>query len=372
MMAKERGWIMKTGIMTMHRIDNYGSFLQALGLKLELERLGGEVSFVDFKVHLNLAENKWLNRFPLRQLRVLKRPVARDVIYPPSSNNRTYQSILGLDDTLHFRSKVDVLVVGSDEVFNYCQTNPCVGYAPQLLGAGNRAGRVVSYAACCGNLNVEKLEKYGKVSQAGRLLGRFDALSVRDEATGRFVETLTGRKPEYHLDPVLVADFGSAFQEEVEEKDYVLTYGYPSRFTREEGEAIQAFARRRGKRILSLCGRQSFCDAYVECSPLQIMAYFRQADCIITDTFHGTIFSALNHKQFVTLSRSDAQVWYGNENKVLDLLARLGLEGRRLTQLEGLEEQMEKPIDYEGMDRLLERERQRTRDYLRRSVFGEV
>lgn len=49
---------MKIGIMSMQRIKNYGSFLQAFGLKMTLENLGHEVIFVDYKIEKPIVSYK--------------------------------------------------------------------------------------------------------------------------------------------------------------------------------------------------------------------------------------------------------------------------------------------------------------------------
>ncbi len=357
---------MRIGIMTMHRIDNYGSFLQSLGLKKEVERLGHTTCFVDFKVNRRLSNKKWKNF--VQAIKDSLKPIPVNAVYSFDSNCRTYNDILGLTDEWKYRTKVDTLVIGSDEVFNFCQKDFRVGYAPELLGLNNQANKVISYAASSGNLTVNKLGQYGKVKLASKLLKRFSAVSVRDENTGSFVNELTGINPQYHLDPVLVSDFGDIFTDNVSERDYILVYGYPNRFTEAEGTIIKEFAARRGKKLLAFCGRQSFCDKYIECSPLEIFAYFKNADCIITDTFHGTIFSIVNHKQFLTLIREDAQVGYGNAGKVGDLLERLGLIDRRTQLITPIGSEMDAPIDYAAIDAKRMEERKRMREYLEQNL----
>ena len=48
----------KIGIMSMQRIVNYGSFLQAYGLKSMLEELGNKVEFIDYQYEKSLVESK--------------------------------------------------------------------------------------------------------------------------------------------------------------------------------------------------------------------------------------------------------------------------------------------------------------------------
>ena len=359
---------MNIGILSMQRVRNYGSFLQALGLKTEIERLGHNVVFVDFDVNPRISNQAWKNWFLFYSLRKIKGRREVKMYYRQPSVFDESDKILGLSNELQLRKKVDVLVIGSDEVFNFIQNTPQIGYSPELLGAHSRADKVISYAASCGNLTIEKIQKFNKTALTSKLLKRFHQISVRDKNTGELVYKLAGRVPEYHLDPVLIAEYDDIFVDNLDLENYILIYGYPGRFSAEEGRSIKEFAQQTGRKLISIGGAQSFCDQNIMSSPLQVLAYFKHADCVITDTFHGTIFSIINHKPFVTVVRSDATVGYGNENKVLDLLERLGLEERQLKSMGHLAAQMNEPIDYDQVDAIRLRERERTREYLKNNL----
>ena len=174
---------MQVGIMTMQRIDNYGSFLQALGLKRMIEELGNDVVFVDFEVGSIPSDTKWKNLGLLRFIKSIIKPVNLNRVFPETPYFKKEYLSLGLSDERKYRTKVDVLVIGSDEVFNFIQKNPIVGFSPELIGAHNRAKKVISYAASCGNLSIEKVRWYGYYKTASRLLKCFSKISVRDEGT---------------------------------------------------------------------------------------------------------------------------------------------------------------------------------------------
>ena len=93
----------------------------------------------------------------------------------------------------------------------------------------------------------------------------------------------------------------------MKERNYILIYAYNKRITEEEGQIIREFAVSHNKKLIALSGEQSFCDEYIYCHPLEMLSYFKHADYVITDTFHGTIFSVINHRQFATLVRKDEE-----------------------------------------------------------------
>ena len=153
---------MKVGIMSMQRVRNYGSFLQAYGLKKTIESLGHEVEFVDYKVEppLNVPEPvvQKKSALPIRVARkcyhMLKGQTAEEKNFWHMVDQRkefflhTYdreiRPMLGIDDTMHYRTQLDALVIGSDEVFNCLQESKDIGYSRELFGKDNQAKRLIN------------------------------------------------------------------------------------------------------------------------------------------------------------------------------------------------------------------------------------
>lgn len=354
---------MKIGILSMQRIVNYGSFLQAYCLKQTLESMGHKVIFVDFKSGPVLAKDWWKNIWPFsvyRRSRALKSaPKYKEEPYFSEAYSK-----LGLQNKMVYKEDIDALIIGSDEIFNYIQQNPLVGYAPSMLGLHIKSPIKITYAASCGSLSKERIEKWHKGSDLKKALKSYDAVSVRDEKTAHLIGQYGYDSYEYHLDPVLIGNAENEIIDTVTEKDYILLYGYPGRFTDEEGKVIQQFAHSREKKLISFCGMQKFCDDYLACSPFEILAYFKHADYIITDTFHGTIFSIIMHRQFVTVCRKTDNASTDNSGKLLDLLKRLRVQNREVTDVASIAEMIDKPIDFDRIEAIREQERKKSLQYL--------
>ena len=359
------------GILSMQRIANYGSFLQAYGLKKLLEELGCDVQFVDYHPGETLIPadgGKGIVRKISKVLEVFRysAPLKEKFRFIKYKKNyaANYYPYLGIDNQMNYSPKLDLLIIGSDEVFNCVQSNTNVGFAPELFGKGNRAARTVSYAASFGNTTVQKLKKYKVDEMVGDWLTEMDAISVRDTNSGEVVENITGRKPEYHLDPVLIYDFiGKCDQipESVPEDNYMLLYGYSGRFSKDECKFIRAYAKKKCLKVFCIGGIQGVCDKFIDCNPFQVIAYFQHADCVITDTFHGTIMSVITHRQFVSVVRNSG---YGNSEKMKDLMRRLGLSSRIIDNLKVLTEMLNTKIDYETVDEIISKERKKSYEYL--------
>lgn len=362
----------KVGVMSMQRIRNYGSFLQAYGLRRMLESLGAEVRFVDYRPGRCLVEGPRGPRLPRPAAKLAEAlggpgPLIAKLVY--ANYKRRYDRrawpLLGLPLKPDYATEgLNMLVVGSDEVFNCVQANPNVGYSPDLFGASCRAGRLVSYAASCGNTTLAKLGAHGVAGEVAGWFERFDALSVRDENTAVVVRTLAGRDPGRNLDPVLAWDFLG--EEDLPacpmEGRYLIAYAYSGRLSKEECRVLRAYADARGLSVVNVGGVQGCCDRFLNLDPFEALAAFRGAECVLTDTFHGTILSVIAERPFATIVRTEG---YGNAEKLTDLLARLGLEGRVAASTAGIAPLLDSAPDWVPVRGHIEHGRKQAYDYLK-------
>ena len=371
---------MKVGIISMQRVCNKGSFLQAYGLKKMIESLGHEVIFVDYKVgkpvmrtfsekktyYILKIRNMFIDIFlKCKSLRVFLPKELKNIVIEREQYKSFIAEHLGVTDIRKYRSVVDALVIGSDEVFNCTQINPEVGFSPEIFGADNQAKKVISYAASFGNTTYEKLKYYGNDEELKKYFSAFEAISVRDRNSLAVVEKLMGEKPEVNLDPVLMYDYMPTIKDQQIRKDYIVVYAYRSRITPEEAEEIKAFARRENKRLISVSGEMDFCDEHISLNPFENLNLFRHADYVITDTFHGTIFSIINRRRFVTLIRESKGNSYGNQEKLQDLLNRLGLQNRSYSNgKDNLADRISAGINYDAVFEIINTERKHTMNYL--------
>ena len=366
---------MKVGILSMQRIQNYGSFLQAYGLKHILEDLGYEVQFVDYhpgKTLIPADGGTGIMRKLSKITDVLKQagPLKEKLRFIKYKKNfaSNYYPYLGITKENNYNPELDVLVIGSDEVFNCVQNNTNVGFSPELFGQGNRARKLISYAASFGNTTLEKLEQYGVKDKVADWLKRFDTISVRDKNSGEIIKVLTDQEPVYNLDPVLIYDFIGKCKDipkSVPYKNYMLLYGYSGRFSKEECKEIRKFADNEGLKIFCIGGVQDCCDKFIDVDPFTVIAYFQHAEYVVTDTFHGTIMSVITHKQFMAVVRESG---YGNSQKMTDLLNRLGLQTRMLSSLNNLIDNIHVSIEYSKIDQLLMKERSKTEIFFKENI----
>lgn len=371
---------MKIGIMSMQRIINYGSFLQAYGLKKIIESCGDyEVQFVDYKAEPSLVSEKQdkkknrINRIFLG-FKVLFFPSYRKKRNIEIRQNQAFSSFykvfdekwipkfLDVGKETNYLPNLDVLVIGSDEVFNCTQRGKDVGYSLQLFGKDNKANKLISYAASFGSTTYEKLSYYGKLNEIGNYLSKFDSISVRDKNSYQIVKKLTNIVPKNNVDPVLVYDFNNEVTKQIDMTNYVVVYAYSGRINEDEAKAIQEFAHRHGKKTLSIGVMQSFTDEYVMVNPFDMLAYIKKADYVVTDTFHGTVFSIKYQIPFAVIIRES------NKQKLTDLLEKFDLTTRIVDNTEKINSVLLSDFDKESIRSKIKEYHEEAIDYLKNNL----
>ncbi len=368
---------MKVCILSMQKVNNFGSLLQSYVLKKILEQLGNTVEFLDIrrieddyrllgnyrKKYKKESEKKGLlgkiakvDRYAWNRLIVKRKSIRQDEVFDAFRK-----------DTLHLdrqSSHYDLCVIGSDEVFN-CMGSGAWGFTSQLFGNISEADRVITYAACCGSTRYSDVP--GKVVQRIRKsFARISAFSTRDQNTHAFVSKLTDQQITDHLDPALIYDFKDEMAGAVLPKlpkHYCVVYSYYNRMhAKEEIDAIQTFCRRHKLTPVAIGAPQFWISKYVVCTPFQCLKVFENADFVITDTFHGTIFAAKYSKKFAVLTRDS------NRNKLSDLIQKIGAKDHLLDNIGNLESKFTVCNDRLALQPVLEKEKNRTIAYLRENT----
>ena len=186
-----------------------------------------------------------------------------------------------------------------------------------------------------------------------------NAISVRDSNSFQIIKKLTGKSPSINIDPVLLFDF-DGFVNRNFQKDYILIYSYPDRIkSKSEISAIKEFAKKYNKRLVSIGFYFSWCDETVTPTPFEVLAYFKNADFVVTDTFHGVVMSLKYNRQFAAIVRSS------NTQKMNSLLSDFRLQDRIVDDMSLLENKLLLHSDYNFVNKKIKEERERSFEYLR-------
>ena len=369
---------MKACILSMQRINNMGSLLQAYGLKHMLEQSNCEVEFMDIKKIkedydlLNgcadedssefektgiVGKFSKLDKYIFNRIRHRKLEKRQDNLFEKFRKNEL--------DIYKKSIEYDICIIGSDEVFN-CLNAGFWGFTSQLFGNVPEAKKVMTYAASCGATKFESLP----INVSERIKKAFiniSAFSVRDHNTHEFVKNLTQKFPHENLDPVLIWDFSKEIQNIsniIKNSRYCIVYSYRNRIhKKDEIAAIKRFCENYDLKPIAIGAPQFWIKDFLVCSPFQCLKLFINADFVITDTFHGTIFSIKYAKKFSVIIRTS------NQNKLIDLIKRLDITKHLINDLSELEKIYKMDKDIKNIDRIVTEERKKASNYLRKYIW---
>lgn len=328
---------MRIAILTFHRAYNCGAALQACALAGVLREMGHEVVFPNCNgVGVDLA---YFNRTDLC-LRPFSSAV-RSVVWYLLMNVLS----IGTEDVKRSRFRkfiranlvttneafddvvrnLDCVIYGSDQIWN-----PELTRADTALFLGENVPREtpkLSYAASCG----DKKQTEGFRNRLIDDLRTFSAISMREEIVGFKCFDSHGRKPTVVVDPTLLAGWRIlgkvAAPRRLVSGRYLFVYlALPCpgliRFAKEVSRAMEL------KLVVVDVTQRGLwrCQRHVKlaCSPDRFLAYVRDAECVLTNSFHGTAISLILRKRFAVLPGSSG----GCPHRVLRLLQQIQLTDR--------------------------------------------
>lgn len=318
-------------IVTVYNSENCGSFYQAYALSKILEKKGHNVCFLkreaegtshDFdKIKIDSIK-AFFHGHPVLAKRNLEK-------YHAFEQALSSLKIIQKSDPQY--DEIDCFVIGSDTVWNF--EEPYFYKNKRTYVGSDFERKKVTYAVSISNTSYERLYSDKEIIDG---IANLDAISVRDFYTYECLNKKLGVKPEIVLDPTLLLS-----QEEYEEKetlipykDYILIYGF-----KDLSKKMIDSLKLRKKKIVSYGIYRAWADVNVIFNPNTFLTFFHNADYVVTDTFHGTIFSIVYKKQFVC---------YGKEKKkVEDLLRQLNLLECIVDDKKNIVEQLQTTISYD-------------------------
>lgn len=335
---------MNVGILTFHFSDNYGAALQAYALRRWLTEQGHRASFIDYRpAHIEHGGRLSLPTSPARLKANLK------VVYLAASAfvHRHFGNQDQRDKFARFRAQAlglpgdraatdngaslasaqafDLIVAGSDQIWSPSQH---FGFDPNyfLDFAKTFPARKIAYAASFGRDRVSP----GEAAQLPPLLHNFDAISVREASGVALVEQITGHRAANVPDPtLLLSDYSELTDAATPARadPYIFCYGLRSPDNIRQTADLLATAL--GCPVLSPHNphrRWAEIGRTVHPDPGEWVALVKNARFVVTNSFHGTVFSLLFRKPFIVAGLTGDKA--AANARALHLLRSVGLEHR--------------------------------------------
>ena len=251
----------------------------------------------------------------------------------------------------------DIFVTGSDQIWNpEFWSERLLGVFGLLFAA--RGKRTLSYAASIGSEQAVA----GKEDVFRAFLEKLDFVSVREAAAQTCLQPLTDKPVRVVVDPTLLlksSDWAEETAERQTDAPYLFAY-----FLEEETKHTAQLHAAAGQLSLPVYCISTEKGQYVrpeqdhqicDAGPREFLSYIRNAEMIVTNSFHGMVFSVVFQKPFWVVKRYRDTDKASANNRITDFLRMLGLEDRLLEDGEMPDaERLRRPIDYDRVSTRLE------------------
>ncbi len=295
----------KIGILTFHPYDNYGAVLQAYALQaFILNHLKEDVEVIDYCTDDQIQDNNILQLKQAKTFRsvlstlVFKLPICFQLRKRKVRFKKFRQEYLHLSDRFSSAKSLfsklpdkDIYITGSDQVFNPFSKYTDVYY----LGFNKGKSKKVAYAPSFG---ISDLEKYVGEKLRGYLKD-FDAISCREQSGAVFLSRLLGKEIPCVLDPVfLLSEDEWDIMLSKTKKPFHDGYNYIFVYNLNGGAHLMKFANRLSThfRLPVVCVASELRNSIgfkmiYDCGPIEILHLIKNANYVVTDSFHGTALS---------------------------------------------------------------------------------
>lgn len=311
----------KIGILTFHNCVNYGAVMQAYGLQEFLRSKGYRVEIIDYVNDVIDAE--------------LNAPIPKDYQNPKSiikfiakSIHRKRKSYLfNKFNNMHlrlsssknirrknvgiFRDEYDFIITGSDQVWNINITGIDRSYFLDFCGSNTKK---IGYSVSVGDIsNINLNDVLDDIRS-------FDAISVREKSFMEYASLQYGIETSLCCDPTILAGkeiYLDIKSQRLLKKKYLFCF-----LMEDKPELMEVASRIAKENNWTVIDNKSSYEFFLHSKPDDFLSWIYYAEAVLTDSFHGTVFSFLFNKQFISDKYDGKGII---KSRVGDLLAEIGL-----------------------------------------------
>ena len=351
----------KVGITTWFHSDNYGSQLQAYALTKVIKRLGYDAFMTSMSHH----------------------PVIKQIIY-----NTLYHSIFRFFTFTLLKDKKDLfvkkhlkemflavnspsfaginnMICGSDQIWAPIQFNPfyMLSFVPDDVNK-------ISYAASIGLEDIPD----NLVNDYKKYIERINHVSVREDKGKELLEKKAGIKATVVLDPTLLVDkteWNTIKREPHIKRDYIFCYFLKKHH--QYSSLVKDFAKQKGFSIIGVSDNTDDSSwmqllSHQQVGPCEFLGLIEGARAVVTDSYHGTIFSMLYHKPFVLFERFNKEDEICQNSRIEQLKKYFGIDNKVVNP--NLINQLDlTPIDYVRFESSLSDLREKSLFFLKSALL---
>lgn len=359
---------MKIQVLTHRLSHNYGGILQAYALQRKLVLTRSDISISTSHLH---PSPSYMKRF----LRSVAGTLRKKTIYITASwidriiyskpRNFVDKYISYTENNLD--KHADLLIVGSDQVWRAAYVDP----TKYMFGdIKDDSIKRISYAASFGKDDINEYTS-AQIEKTKVLAKKFSGISVREESGIGICKKYWGVNAECHVDPTLLLnseEYSRIIDDEATEEPAGNLFVYVLDRSEANNKIINKVEKITNTKRFEVMPKEynSFVDflrnkkPYMMRTVEQWLRSFRDAEFVVTDSFHGTVFSIVFNKPFITI---------GNQRRGMarfaSLLGTFKLEDRLVLAVSEITpELINRKIDWERVNTIKQKEQQRSHDFL--------
>lgn len=340
---------MRVGVVTVFKSENCGSFLQAWALQKVLQQMGHEVYFLQYK---KLFERKIDIAFQVLKCCVKGR--FSTACFLMERRYLFHEAQKRLNVCLNDK-EIDACIFGSDTIWNF-EDSFFRDQSEFFLGTEINCPKI-GYAISAGATSSDSFFSVEGIKYA---LTKFSSIGVRD-INVKNILNLIGKNVTDVLDPTLLLS-----KEQYLEKNnislpkrYVFVY-YFGNMSDELYLQLCEFCKKSGLDIVHMGFPDKRFSTNITNSPDNFISCYKNADYVLTNTFHGCIFSILFNKAFATDGF--------NKKKIADLIYKFDLNSQCISESQTMEICFTKEIDYKSVNEKMTRYRADSFDFLSKAL----
>lgn len=347
---------MKIGIVTFTLGDNFGQRLQNYALQEYLKGFSDEVFTIPQNKHTDSARTVFRKfKYNIFHLSTFMNHYMRHMKFMAFDKMliNYYRRIKSKKVLSEINDEFDYFVCGSDQIWS--PFSPFVDDTLFLTFADKE--KKISYAA---SIAAEYIPKDKEESFIGYWKG-FEEISIREEKLKPFIEQNTRVATSVHIDPTLLHSrkFWSTLAtvpKKFHEDKFVFCY-----FLGEKSHVQEVLDKYNvdGLKVVDIMKESQ----YYVISPTDFLGMIKKSEFVVTDSYHGTIFSIIFHKPFVIVNREGKSNDMKSRFETLINMLSIGDRWADTMPVENMY-----GLDYVKIDNLIMREQKRTKEYFQRRI----
>lgn len=380
----------KIGIITFHRVNNYGAVLQSYALQKTIENLGYYAELIDYSMNAYMEKReknkkviylKRLNKIIRNPVQIIKIIINEKLKKIRRNNNikflkerdkkfkyfqSKYQTLSKdsfnlFSDLLNTNLTYDAYVCGSDQIWNpnFCDndSNYYLGFAPK--------NKRISYAPSFGVSQIPN----NKRNIIAEMIKDIRFISIRERNGAEIISKLTGRRAEVVLDPTLLLtseewntqiDGNNKNKTKTKSEPYILCYFIG------DDKYIRKYLKLINTKYTSYKIVNLIFD-YSNYGPIDFLFLVKDADFVVTNSFHGVIFSIIYNIPFIVLKTMKDYKKYSGFSRIEDILIRLNLADRIIEKDFNFSKKL-LSLNFKYINNKLNEEREKSLNFLKKSI----